>query len=340
MPSTDHPYLITLARSVQYDALFIKNVYNTSMSEASDKPDKKGENLPTGQRKEREIPLDTRLLSEAVIELNISRKNVGIYPPGHIQIIKSIERAFVILQKLFDIRDQMTLGVAKDTLLIGNDYLDEKNPVYRDFALSMNQQGIAAVTFIRGIDKEELVRFHRILTTKTDDIRSAGGIEKVMSDVDIPHIKIVAVDYSSFHLTEELEINTKNSRVEKKGADIWQDFVSHLSDGTLAAPDEGITILEAEQIDPAELARLLNERKLDANKAVESYDQIISTYVRGAAEKKQLTTEQSNTIARLNILLKDLHPDLRKQFMSVAFNRLSTRTKYASRRSRGPRRIC
>ena len=88
---------------------------------------------------ERELPIDTRLLSEAVIELNISRKNVGIYPPGHIQITRSIDRAYEILQRLFEIRPEMTLGVAKDTLLVGQDYLDQRNPVFRDFALSLHQ---------------------------------------------------------------------------------------------------------------------------------------------------------------------------------------------------------
>jgi hypothetical protein len=296
------------------------------MSEASDNQEKKEETSVKGQRMEREIPLDARLLSEAVIELNISRKNVGIYPPGHIQIVNSIRRAYVLLQKMFEIRDEMTLGVAKDTLLVGSDYLDQKNPVYRDFALSMNQQGIAAVTFMHGLDEEELVRFHRILTIKTDDIRAAGGIEKAMSDAGIPHIKIVAVDYSSFHVTEEQEINRPNTKMEEgAGTHVWQDFVSHLSDGTLASPGQGVSIAEAEQIDPSELARLLNERKLDANAAIESYDQIITTYVRGAAEKKQLTKEQSITLKRVNALLKDLHPELRKQFLAVAVNRLSTR---------------
>ncbi len=297
------------------------------MSEAPEEHQKKEEAAEKSRRMEREIPLDARLLSEAVIELNISRKNVGIYPPGHIQIVNSIDRAYVILQKMFEIRDEMTLGVAKDTLLVGNDYLDQKNPVYRDFALSMNQQGIAAVTFMRGLDKEELVRFHRILTTKTDDIRAAGGIEKVIFDAGIPHIKIVAVDYSSFHVTEEQEISRPTAKVEERAsAHVWQDFVSHLSAGTLAAPGQGVSIAEAEQIDPSELARLLNERKLDTNTAIQSYDHIISTYMRGAAEKKQLTKEQSNTLARMNALLKDLHPELRKQFLSVAFNRISSRT--------------
>ncbi len=297
------------------------------MSEAPGNKSGKEEIPAPAQGTEREIPLDTRLLSEAIIELNISRKNVGIYPPGHIQITKSIDRAYNLLQKMFEIRTEMTLGVAKDTLLVGSDYLDQKNLVYRDFALSMNQQGIAAVTFVQGLDKEELVRFHRILTTKTDDIRAGGGIEKVMADAAIQHIKILAIDYTSFHVTEEQEISAGQSKGEEKsGANLWQDFVSHLSEGTLAARGEGIAINEAEQIDPAQLAQLLNERKLDANAAIDSYDRIITDYVRGAAEKKQLTLEQSKTLARMNALLRDLHPELRKQFLSIAFKRLASHT--------------
>jgi hypothetical protein len=284
---------------------------------------KKDAPQPPAPQTEKEIPLDTRLLSEAVIELNISRKNVGIYPPGHIQITKSIDRAFDLLQKLFEIRAEMTLGVAKDTLLVGQNYLDRKNPVYRDFALSMNQQEIAAVTFVRGLDKDELVRFHRILTTKPDDIRAAGGIEKVMSITAVQHIRIVAVNYAGFHVTEEQEIfRPQGKRADTSGADAWQDFVSHLAAGTLAGQDQGVSLKDAEQIDPAELARLLNERKLDASAAVQSYDRIISTHMRGAAEKK-LTQEQSRTLESLNALIKDLHPELRKQFLSVAFERAS-----------------
>ena len=297
------------------------------MNEAPGNKSGKEEIPAPAQKTEREVPLDTRLLSEAVIELNISRKNVGIYPPGHIQITKSIDRAYTLLQKMFEIRAEMTLGVAKDTLLVGSDYLDQKNPVYRDFALSMNQQGIAAVTFVQGLDKEELVRFHRILTTKTDDIRAGGGIGKVMSDAAIQHIKILPIDYSSFHVTEEQAISAVQSKGEEKsGANLWQDFVSHLSEGKLAARGEGIAINEAEQIDPAQLAQLLNERKLDPNAAIDSYDRIITTYVRGAAEKKQLTLEQSKTLARMNALLRDLHPELRKQFLSIAFKRLASHT--------------
>jgi hypothetical protein len=307
----------------------IKTIYNTKqnaplMSETQDKKD-----IPPDQpqRAGRESPLDTRLLSEAVIELNISRKNVGIYPPGHVQITKSIDRAYDLLLKLFEIRSEMTLGVAKDTLLVGQDYLDQKNPVYRDFALSMNQQGIAAVTFVSGLAKEELVKFHRILTTKLEDIRASGGIGSVMAEAGILHIRIQVIDFRSFHVTEEQEIVRSQGKPagEKSDAGLWQDFVTHLSAGTLAGSGEqGVSVKDAEQFDPAELARLLNERKLDSDAALQSYDRIISDYVRGRAEKKQLTHEQSATLANMNKLLQDLHPELRKQFLSVAFRRISS----------------
>ena len=309
------------------------------MQEPADK--KTGDTAaPLAKDSPQEVPIDTRLLSETVIELNISRKNVSIYPPGHIQITRSIDRAFEILQKLFEIRSEMTLGVAKDTLLVGSDYLDQRNPVYRDFALSMNQQGIAAVTFVRGLDKEQLIRFHRIITTKPEDIVTMGGIEKVMQNAAVPNIRVQAIDFGSLHLTEEAEIFKPQAKTIERGgksrekaapgtagaragADIWQDFVSHLASGTIAGQGEnGVSLKDAEQIDPAELAKLLNERKLDPGAALQSYDRIISSHMRGAAEK-QLTSEQSVTLASLNNLLKELNPELRKQFLSVAFNRVS-----------------
>jgi hypothetical protein len=302
----------------------VRNTQHMHMSETQDKKDSQPDQP---QRAGREVPLDTRLLSEAVIELNISRKNVGIYPSGHAQITKSIDRAYDLLQKLFEIRSEMTLGVAKDTLLVGQDYLDQKNPVYRDFALSMNQQEIAAVTFVNGLTKEELVKFHRILTTKPEDIRVSGGISKVMAEASIPHIRIQVIDYRSFHVTEEQEILRSQGKTagEKAGAGLWQDFVTHLSAGTLAGSGEqGVSVKDAERFDPAELARLLNERKLDSDAALQSYDRIISDHVRGRAEKKQLTQEQSATLANMNKLLEDLHPELRKQFLSVAFRRISS----------------
>jgi len=57
--------------------------------------------------KKENLPLDTRLLSDAIIELNISRHNVSIYPRNHPIVEKSLNRAFDFLQKLFELRQEM-----------------------------------------------------------------------------------------------------------------------------------------------------------------------------------------------------------------------------------------
>jgi hypothetical protein len=155
-----------------------------------------------------------------------------------------------------------------------------------------------------------------------------GGIAKVVEHAGIPQIRVTAIDYASFHLTEEQEIFRAQPKPGEKqddttGAGMWQDFVSLLSKGTLASRGDGVSLKDSLQIDPVELARLLNERKLDSGVAVQTYDRIISSYVRTAEERKQPTKEQSDTIANLNTLLKDLHPDIRKQFLSAAFRNVS-----------------
>jgi HEAT repeat protein len=291
------------------------------MADQQDKPEVR---LSSSRNVKKELPLDTRMLSDAVIELNISRKNVGIYPPGHIQITKSIDRAFEVLLKIFDIRQDMTFGIAKDTLFVGKDYLDRSNPVYRDFALSLSGQGIAAVTFRKGIDRPELERFHRILTTRPEDITKMGGIAKVVANAGMPNIQVIAVDYGSLHVTEEQELSHAHAEAaEEQGPGLWGDFVSHLSSDIIAVPgrDEGVSLKDAEQIDPAELARLLNERKLDPGMAIQSYDRIISSHLRVRSEQRQLSRGQSEALRSLNSLLKDLNPDLRRQFLAVTFDR-------------------
>lgn len=72
-------------------------------------------------KKKENLPLDTRLLSDAIIELNISRHNVAIYPRSHPIVEKSLNLAFGYLQKLFELRKEITLAVANDMLII-DDY--------------------------------------------------------------------------------------------------------------------------------------------------------------------------------------------------------------------------
>ena len=142
------------------------------------------------------IPLDARLLSDAIIELNISRRNVSIYPRGHPSVEKSLSRAFEFLEKLFEIRPTITLAVAKDTLLIDDYYLDKKNPVYREFALQLSRLNIAYVKFINGLTKDELYEFHHLISEKVSDA-SIEGLKEMYRERNLTHINAGFVDFNA-----------------------------------------------------------------------------------------------------------------------------------------------
>ncbi|MDY6988882.1 MAG: HEAT repeat domain-containing protein [Thermodesulfobacteriota bacterium] len=273
---------------------------------------------------EEDALVDINRLSEAVIELNIARKNVSMYPPGHVQVEKSVARAYAILNELVSVWPRITIGVAKDTLLIGEEQLDSKNPVFTDFAVALNGREIAAVTFVLGLRQQEVAKFEQILSIDPEKIMAHGGIEKVLSKAKIENIIVQALDYSGFHLTEEEEITLSESREESSEASMWQDFVSQLVSDTLDPSGDGLSPGDSLDIPPAELAKFLNESKVDPETAAQSYESIVAQYIRRVTERKQLTEEQSATLATLINVIQNLKPDLRKQFLAAAFQCLAS----------------
>jgi len=259
--------------------------------------------------------LDIKLLGQAIIELNIARKNFSIYPAGHAQLDRSIQRAYNALSRLLETTPSLTVGVARDCLFIGESYLDRKNMVFQDFALSLHSRDIAAVTFMAGVPREEIHRFCAVLTRDTADIRESGGIEQAMREAGTNHVRVQPIDFSGLHLTEEQEITAAGAKATGDiGGGVRPSFVAHLLSGQLDAEGQP-QHLARNKLKPSEIARLLNTGVLNLKRAIKSFETTVTNYVRHTTGTQPL----ENFIA----LLKDLNPQLRRQFLSVTFDRVS-----------------
>ncbi|MFA6056130.1 MAG: HEAT repeat domain-containing protein [Thermodesulfovibrionales bacterium] len=249
------------------------------------------------------IKVDVRLLSDAVIELNISRRNVSIYPEDHPSVENSLNRSFELLQKIFQLRPEITLAVAKDALIIDDSYLDRKNTSYREFALYLNRRNIAFITFMKGITKEELYKFHRIISEKITDA-FPERMQQLFHEHPLAHIKAGFIDYGAFSFEED------GTETGSLNAPLWERYIYGLLKGDILTSDAPS---EFKEVPPDIMANFFNNIA-DSRINVETYDKVVASYFKRSREKGFLSGE----IKKLLDFINDLSPELKKHFLSSA----------------------
>jgi len=272
--------------------------------------------------------LDAKQIAETVVELNIARKNVQIYPQGHEQVQQSIEKAYQTLLKTLATHTVLTLGIAKNSLMIGDSLLDPDNAVFNEFATALSLHGIASLTFEKGVGKDALLNLLCVISKRPSEMLAAGSIEKVLSKASLPKVSIRTIDYSQFYLTEEEQAVRGTTKGKCEDDDnIWQDYISHFLSGTLSQSGEGVSVDDIETLSPEQFADVLNSGQIGNVTALDTYDRIISKHLRYTSSRTKGPVEgDASRFADLNSLLHKLSPELRRQFLSVTFNCCVTRS--------------
>jgi len=282
--------------------------------------------MAENQKPEKNIPVKQEL-AEAVIELNITRKNVLIYPDGHLQVEQSIKRSMDALNLIFSSREKFTITVAEDALLIGKEYLDPKNKIFKEFSIPLKQHEIVSVTFLKGVEKEELLRFLRLIANRPDIVREKGGIKAFAGEYSLANIRIQTVDFSKLHLTEEKEIIIDRTGDEReKTSAIWHDFVTGLTAGTISDSEESLPFLDAGQVNPVELARFLNKQDFNEEKAGLVFEQFITNQLSDISDGEFADQQDLLQMDNLNQLLQNLNPEIRNQFLRAVFDQCNPET--------------
>jgi len=260
------------------------------------------------------LPLDAQLLSEAIFELNVSRRNVNIYPAGHPSVERSLDRAFNSLERLFELRHEITFAVAKDTIIIEDSVLDKKNAAYREFALHLSGMNIAYVTFSAGLTKDELYEFLSFLSLDASDL-SPEALQEAVEGYNLVHIKTGFIDYGAFSFGEGRTEHEDGTSAGRGGTGLWERYVRGLLDGTLQT--EGASDV-LQEIPPETLAEMLNTT--DPGKIKEAgCERVINTYMKRSPRK----TFSSKELTRLIDFISKLRPELKRQFLSSAVKNVS-----------------
>ena len=272
--------------------------------------------------------VDTRILSDFLYELNIARRHVSAYPPEHPLVLRSSQKVLGHLAGLFETRAELTLGIARDALMLGGTLLERENPVYRNLARCLFNHGIVTITFRRGLRDAELLRFNELLARKPEAVRQEGGIEAAAAAADIENIALQPIDYGAFRVTEEERIGGAGADAGGEEDRLWENFVSSLIGGNHAPGEELSPAVEAGS--PEKVASLLNrEFREMAGAAAPSYQNSIADFLRRLGEGWSRNGAPRGAAEKLAALLRHLSPELRRQFLTDSCQALAERPQAA-----------
>ncbi|WP_321394819.1 HEAT repeat domain-containing protein [uncultured Desulfuromusa sp.] len=248
---------------------------------------------------------DKPLLSAFLHELNISRRKLSLYPPEHPQITASVDNTLKILDELFQTDTTITLGISPEALYFEQHWLDKEDLSNQQFAHFFSSIGIASISFKKGLNSPELIRFNQLLRSDRKTIESFGGFDKLIEQQQIEHISVVPINYDAFQANQNF--NEIDATAEGQ---LWENFIHGLHNGIL---DFGDTV------DINSIAEIFNQKLTGTQLERDQSSYSINLFVENSLQQNQDSSLQTKNDTKLVSLLEQLTPEAQQLFLNSAF---------------------
>ncbi len=193
-----------------------------------------------------------RLLDPIIRNLRAAIKNSALYSCGHPVYDTSIKNLKVSLDRWFNADESLDLGTFQNTLLLdGVSIKGGREEISSEVADYLYARGVAALSFLRGIDIKDLNTFFGFIKNDVGVIRQKGGVGKNIASCT--WLKIKEIDYSALLFSAKEKI----SGFERS---IWQtlyDITEESRDG--APPESKVKAMQTFLDDPERSAIVLNK---------------------------------------------------------------------------------
>ncbi len=258
-------------------------------------------------------------LSDFLLEFSIALHKNAIYPPGHPLLENTSEEVKRRLEALLKERDSLSLGVARQQLIIEGVATDDSNPVLRELATRLHKHHLGAVKFTRGVTEDEIVQMLATVSKDTRNLPRPLGLEGPEVLAQWAHIRLFPMTFAQLQLIEEQPgvVDAEDGDAMKatgtgsRSAQLWiglarAALVSEL--GVQVDPDD------ASSADPKVVAQAIEEHKRDA-----AYDQVVVGYLLQIAEevKQKGGREQAALTKRVSQLVGTLSPEALQRLLKM-----------------------
>ncbi|HVO36200.1 MAG TPA: HEAT repeat domain-containing protein [Gemmatimonadales bacterium] len=146
-----------------------------------------------------------RELSDFLIEFSIALHKHAMYPGGHPTLAPASSGVARRLESLLVERGTLSLGVARDQLVIEGVATDPKHPVLKDLAERLHGHHLGAIAFARGVSGEEIDESLKLLAEDASRGGDPIGLRPLGKIASWPHIRLYPLTFDRLQLLDAPE---------------------------------------------------------------------------------------------------------------------------------------
>ena len=223
----------------------------------------------------------SRDLSDFLIEFSIAINKYAMYPEGHPSLRPAAAGVVRRLQHLMVEHGTLSLGVARQQLVIEGVATDPRNPVLGDLAGRLHRHQLGAITFGRGLEPSEMQDALVVISQEADRMETPIGAGSPDALNRWTNLKLYPLNYERLDIVdedEERDGGDGNKDARTRAAQLWVGLaraaIAGDDDGSLDAPEDRL------ETDPNAVAKAI-----DAHKGTSAYDQVIVGYMLQIADE-------------------------------------------------------
>jgi HD-GYP domain-containing protein (c-di-GMP phosphodiesterase class II) len=141
-------------------------------------------------------PRQTARARELLARLSGARRAESFYPAGHGVARDNCLALMAAIARYHKEGVDAPLIFFENEVLLGDQLLPQESMIFDQLVRDMAESGQTSVTFLRGLEVDELERALQVLAADGSTIEQAGGLEVAVAAASIPHVQIGTVAFA------------------------------------------------------------------------------------------------------------------------------------------------
>jgi len=255
----------------------------------------------------------SRDLADFLIELSIALHKNAIYPPGHPLLNGAVDALALRIVRLLQDRATLSLGVAREQLIIEGVVTAANNSLLRELAQRLHRHHLGAVKFLRGVERDEVADLLRTIAADAERSVTPFGLRPAEELRRWAHIRALPLTYDQLELAGEAppdQLVAGHGESSARAAQLWVG----LARAALVADAHAEGNDDASSTDPVVVAKAIEEHRREV-----AYDQVIVGYLLQIAEelKKKGGAESLALQKRISTLVSSLNPTTLRRLLEM-----------------------